>query len=140
MNDEPKLQEPIRKDVATSVILHKGKILLLKRSKKVGTYQGKWACASGYIEDDETPFQTALKEISEELGFQKEDVELLKEGDVIFTRDKDILWAIHPFLLEAKKTEIILDWEHDEYRWINPNEIENFSCVPKLKETVFSLI
>jgi 8-oxo-dGTP pyrophosphatase MutT (NUDIX family) len=81
-----------------------------------------------------------LKEISEELGLKKEDMNLLKEGEVLFARDKDILWAIHPFLFEAKITEITLDWEHEEYKWIYPSEIENYSCVPKLKETIFSVI
>ena len=140
MDDKPNLQEPVRKDVATSVILQKGKILILKRSKKVGTYQGKWACASGYIEEGETPRQTAYKEISEELGLDKEDVKLLKEGNVLLARDKDILWAIHPFLFETTRSEINLDWEHDEYKWIYPDEIKNYSCVPKLGETVYSVI
>ncbi len=140
MHDKLSLQEPERKDVVTSVILQKGKILILKRSQKVGTYQSKWACASGYIEEGETPRQTAYKEISEELGLSEEDVELLKEGDVIFARDKDVLWAIHPFLFETKRSDITLDWEHDEYNWIYPDEIKNYSCVPKLGETVYSVI
>lgn len=140
MDDKPKLSNPKRVDITTSVILHKGKVLILKRSQKVGTYQGRWACVSGYIEDGETPYETAQKEISEELGLGSEDVILLKEGDVLLAQDKDILWAIHPFLFETKKTEITLDWEHDEHRWINPDEIENYSCVPKLKETVFVVI
>jgi 8-oxo-dGTP pyrophosphatase MutT (NUDIX family) len=140
MDEKPNPQEPVRKDVATSVILNKGRILILKRSQKVGTYQGKWACASGYIEAGETPRQTAYKEISEELGLGEEDVKLLKEGDVLFARDEDLLWAIHPFLFEIKRSELVLDWEHDEYKWIYPDELENYSCVPNLKETVYSVI
>jgi 8-oxo-dGTP pyrophosphatase MutT (NUDIX family) len=127
---------PQRKDVATSVISFEGRILILKRSQKVGTYQGKWACASGYIEEGETPYETAIKEIGEELGLDPEDVELVKEGEVVLARDGDILWAIHPFLFTTRKNEIELDWEHDEFRWILPHEIENYSCVPKLKETI----
>jgi predicted aconitase with swiveling domain len=44
------LRNVILKNVATSVITHKGKVLLLKRSEDVGTYKGKWACVSGYVE------------------------------------------------------------------------------------------
>ena len=138
MNPNPEI--PQRKDVATSIILHQGRILILKRSQKVGTYQGKWACASGYIEEGETPYETAIKEMGEELGFNEEDVELIREGEVIFARDGEHLWAIHPFLFKAKRTDIKLDWEHDEYRWIVLGELEDYSTVPKLKETVESVI
>lgn len=55
-------------------------------------------------------------------------------------RDKDVLWAIHPFLFETKRSDITSDWEHDEYKWIYPDEIKNYSCVPKLGETVYSVI
>jgi 8-oxo-dGTP pyrophosphatase MutT (NUDIX family) len=131
---------PNRKDVATSVLLHQGRILILKRSQKVGTYQGKWACASGYIEEGETPYETAIKEIGEELGLDHGDIELLKEGEVLLAQDGEHLWAIHPFLFEAKNTNITLDWEHDEFRWISPGELENYSMVPKLKETIESVL
>jgi 8-oxo-dGTP pyrophosphatase MutT (NUDIX family) len=131
---------PNRKDVATSVLLHQGRILILKRSQKVGTYQGKWACASGYIEEGETPLETAIKEISEELGLNEGDVEMVKEGEVIFARDGEHLWAIHPFLFEAKRADIKLDWEHDDFRWIVFGELESYSTVPKLKETVESVL
>jgi 8-oxo-dGTP pyrophosphatase MutT (NUDIX family) len=140
MDDNRDLPEPKRLDVATSVIRYNGKILLLKRSNKVGTYRGKWACASGYIEEGETPYDTALKEISEELGLEKDDVDLVKEGDLILAQDGDTLWAIHPFLFETARNEITLDWEHDELKWIDLDELENHSCVPKLKEAIFSVI
>jgi 8-oxo-dGTP pyrophosphatase MutT (NUDIX family) len=87
-----------------------------------------------------SPYETALKEIGEELGMKEEDVEMVKEGEVIFARDGEHLWAIHPFLFEAKNTNITLDWEHDEFKWISPGELENYSTVPKLKETVESVL
>jgi hypothetical protein len=29
-----------------------------------------------------------------------------------------------------------LDWEHDQYKWIRPAEIENYDTVPRLKEAL----
>jgi 8-oxo-dGTP pyrophosphatase MutT (NUDIX family) len=129
-----------RKAVATSVLLYKGKILILKRSNKVGTYQGKWACVSGYIEDNETPLECALKEINEELNLCDEDVELIRKGEVLFASDKNILWAIHPFLFRAKIQDITLDWEHEEYKWIPLEAIERYSTVPELRKTIESVV
>jgi 8-oxo-dGTP pyrophosphatase MutT (NUDIX family) len=136
MENTDESEEPVRNDVATSILLFKGKILILKRSNKVGTYKGKWACVSGYIEENETPYETAIKEIGEELGLGGVDVELIKEGEVILARDGEYLWAIHPFLFEIKNPNITLDWEHDEFRWIQPEELEKYLTVPKLKETI----
>lgn len=135
-----KLNNLQRWDVATSVIMHGDRILILKRSDKVGTYQGYWACASGYIEEGETPLETAIKEIGEELSLGVDDIDLVKEGKVILAPDGEHLWAIHPFLFKTKNTKIELDWEHDEFRWISPDEIEEYSCVPKLKETIEAVL
>lgn len=135
MNDL-NLDDVEKKDIATSVLTFQGKILILKRSDKVGTYRGLWACVSGYIEKGEEADETALREITEELGLAKDDVKLLKKGDVIYARDNTMLWAIRPFLFAANKTEFIIDWEHVEYKWIFPDEIVDYNTVPKLKETI----
>jgi len=39
------------KHVVTSFLEYDNKILILRRSQAVGTYQGKWAGVSGYIEE-----------------------------------------------------------------------------------------
>jgi 8-oxo-dGTP pyrophosphatase MutT (NUDIX family) len=137
MNDTD-LEDVVKKDIATSVLTFQGKILILKRSDKVGTYRGKWACVSGYIEEAEEAEETAFREITEELGLAKDDVKLLKKGDVIHARDNRMLWAIHPFLFTVNKTEFKIDWEHVDYRWILPHEISSYDTVPKLNETIES--
>jgi ADP-ribose pyrophosphatase YjhB (NUDIX family) len=108
-------------------------------TKKVGTYRGMWACVSGYIEEGEEAEETAFREITEELGLAKNDVKLLKKADVIHAKDNRMLWVIHPFLFAANKTELNIDWEHVEYKWILPDEIVDYDTVPKLKETIESL-
>jgi predicted aconitase with swiveling domain/8-oxo-dGTP pyrophosphatase MutT (NUDIX family) len=128
------------KNIATSVLISQGQILILKRSDDVGTYKGRWACVSGYIEKGETADETALREISEELGLDRDDIEFVRKGKVLYARDEALLWAIHPFLFESKKPKIKLDWEHDLHRWILPGEIENFETVPKLKEAIESVL
>jgi 8-oxo-dGTP pyrophosphatase MutT (NUDIX family) len=47
------------------------KLLILKRSDKVGTYKGLWGGVAGYVEENEEPYETALKEIKEEVGIEK---------------------------------------------------------------------
>ncbi len=34
------------------------------------------------------------------------------------------------------KPEIILDWEHTEYKWIKSKELKNFDMVPNLDKSL----
>jgi 8-oxo-dGTP diphosphatase len=70
-----------------------------------------------------------LEEIKEELGIDKKNVSTIHFG-------KPYEFA-HPVLLELKnKPEIKLDWEHTEYRWIEPKELKKFDIVLKLEESL----
>ncbi len=123
--------------VVTAFLQHDGKILLVRRSQKVGTYQGRWSGISGYLEHE--PLQQALIEIQEEVGLNEQDVELLRRGESleVLDRERNIRWLVHPFLFKVKRPDAIeLDWENVELRWILPTEIGSFPTVPALKETL----
>ncbi len=111
-----------------------GKILIMKRSERVGTYKGKWGGVAGYLESE--PLTQAFKEIEEETGLKKEEVELLKEGKPVEVIDENLgrKWIVHPFLFYVKNPEIKIDWEHTEIRWIYPEEMKNLPTVPGLYE------
>jgi 8-oxo-dGTP pyrophosphatase MutT (NUDIX family) len=132
-------------EVVTVLLINdEKKILILKRSKKVKTYKGLWGGVAGYIEKDEKPYETALKEIKEEVDLENKDVELLKQLDPISFTDyyegKRYDWKIFPFLFKIKeKRKIKIDWEHSQYRWISPSQIKEFDTVPHLKEIVSKL-
>jgi 8-oxo-dGTP diphosphatase len=123
--------------VVTSFLRFRTKILLLQRSNRVGTYQGKWAGCSGYLEKSETPDDRSITEIQEETKLDKNQIKLMKKGDPLEIEDieKGIIWVIYPYLYEIATDKIQLDWEHINYIWINPEEISKFQTVPNLKET-----
>ncbi|MFA5033058.1 MAG: NUDIX pyrophosphatase [bacterium] len=135
-------------NVVTCFLESEGKILILKRSSKVGTYQGKWAGVSGYMPSkkttgrDTTPEQQALKEINEETSLAAEEVELLKKGKPVMVKDEKLNkeWKIYPFMFRVKTPDKIkIDWEHSETIWIKPEDMEKYDTVPNLKETFQSI-
>lgn len=133
------------KVVTCLLIDDEGKLLILKRSDKVRTYNGMWGGIAGYIEKNEEPFETALKEIKEEVGLENEDVHFIKKLDPIrftdFYKNEKYDWEIFTFLFKTgKKSKINIDWEHSEYRWISPSEIVKYDTVPHLKELVSKLL
>lgn len=124
--------------VVSCFILHGDELLMLKRSDKVSTFQGHWAAVSGYIEEGETPDQTARKEIMEELSIR--DPEFVRSIDPIRVRGGDTIWVIHPFLFRAKDRAVTIDWEHTEYRWALPAEMAGLKTVPGLESVYRSLL
>jgi 8-oxo-dGTP diphosphatase len=113
-------------------------ILLLRRSQQVGTYRGRWAGVSGYIEETDALTQ-AYTEMEEETGLAEEDVQLLRTGEPLEAVDTEAerRWIVHPFLFEVREpARIRADWEHTETRWIRPEEIFQYETVPQLAETL----
>jgi 8-oxo-dGTP diphosphatase len=113
-------------------------ILLLRRSQQVGTYRGRWAGVSGYIEETD-PLTQAYTEVEEETGLAREDVQLLRTGEPLEVVDAeaDRRWIVHPFLFEVGESDRIrADWEHVETRWIRPKDIFQYEAVPQLAETL----
>jgi 8-oxo-dGTP diphosphatase len=113
-------------------------ILLLRRSQQVSTYRGRWAGVSGYIEETD-PLSQAYREIEEETGLTREDVQLLRTGEPLEVVDAEAerRWIVHPFLFEVREpARIRADWEHVETRWIRPKDIFHYETVPQLAETL----
>ena len=126
-----------RQQVVSCFLICEGRILLLRRSGRVSTYQGRWAAVSGYIE--KTPNAQALIEIAEETGFKGEDVKLLKKGEPLEVRDEklSIKWLVHPYLFGVKDGDKIrIDREHEGVKWIDPGELDSYPAVPMLKEAL----
>lgn len=123
--------------VVSCVLAKHGKILLVKRSEKVGSFRGYWAVVSGHVEKGDRPYQRALREIHEETGIG--NPRFIRTGEIVFARDKNKVYAVHPFLFDVNE-EPKLDWEHTEYQWILPEELGNYTTVPKLREVVYSVI
>src|ERR1700745_1266877 len=77
------------------------RLCLVRRSQKVGSYHQHWAGISGFIEPGVSPEEQAYTEIREEVGLQKEQVRLLRRGQVVEHSDEALgrRWLVHPFLV-----------------------------------------
>jgi len=129
-----KLQE---KRVVTCFLESENEILILRRSQQVGSYQGRWAGVSGYI--DKSADEQVLVEIEEETSLCQQDVKLIRKGKPLTVEDRQlgIKWVVHPYLFNIKdRGKIKIDWEHKEAKWIKPEEIGNYETLPLLKETL----
>jgi translation initiation factor 2B subunit (eIF-2B alpha/beta/delta family) len=118
--------------VVTCFLRHRGEVLLLRRSGKVGSYRGKWGGVAGHVENDD-PDQSALHEIAEETGLGGA-VRQAARGEPFAVEDPDLgkRWIVHPYLFDAEGRDARLDWESVEGEWVSPTEILRRDAVPRL--------
>ena len=126
------------KHVVTTIVRSRGRILLLRRSDKVGSYRGQWAGVSGYIEPGEQDEEAARRELLEEIGVSKPEFTRSIEPQMF--RDGDTVWCVHPFLVDSKDPKIKTDWEHQSYEWVAPKDVSGYSTVPGLQQVIYKLL
>lgn len=100
------------------------KVLLLRNRKRQ-----EWGFPKGHLDQGESLKEGAFRELWEETGIGREDVELLpfwrkivypvrEEGEM---KQKEVTY----FLAKLRKNkEIQLSKEHDRYLWASPEEVE----------------
>jgi 8-oxo-dGTP pyrophosphatase MutT (NUDIX family) len=120
--------------VVTAFLRHAGEVLLLRRSERVGSYRGRWAAVSGYLEGPD-PLAQALREVEEETGIDRRDLRLVRAGTPLVVDDPGHArrWVVHPFLFDlAVRPSVRLDWEHTASRWVRPTALDGLATVPRL--------
>lgn len=133
--------------VATAVLTSGGRVLLVRRSGRMGTMPGLWACVSGVVEGGEAAVDRALAEIREEVGMCAGDVALLRAGEPLLVDDPAAGgrrpragWEIFPFLFEARTRRVRLNWENSEHAWVRRRSLGGYETVPRLGEVVGRLM
>ncbi len=128
-------------NVVTCLLVSEGKVLIVRRSDKVSTYQGLWSGISGYINPGENPLQRAVTEIEEETKLKPSELKLICSAGSFDVDDAELkrTWGVHLFAFGVLKKRIRLDYENTEYRWVSPEEISDYRTVPGL-EKAFGLL
>ncbi|HEV2230633.1 MAG TPA: NUDIX domain-containing protein, partial [Thermoplasmata archaeon] len=98
------------------------RILLLRRSRRVGSFQGRWSAVSGTLESGSV-LSNAFREIQEETGIGPEDLRLASRGHVVRVRDGPRLYSVHPLRFLTRAGRIRLNWENIRSAWVGPSGI-----------------
>ena len=117
--------------VINCVLEYKNKILIVERNKDMHFYPKCWNGISGFLDDDKGLKEKVFEELKEEVGLNKKDISSVRFGKV-FDQDEPKYkktWIAHPVLVKIKTDRIKLDWEAQNYKWINPREIKKFKVV-----------
>ncbi|WP_067143095.1 NUDIX hydrolase [Oceanivirga salmonicida] len=97
------------------------KILMLYRNKKENDInKGKWIGVGGHIEEFESPYESAIREIKEETGFIANSLDY--RGLITFKSDDNDVEYIFVFSTEDFSGEMI-ECDEGDLHWIDRNKI-----------------
>lgn len=114
--------------ITIAVIRNKDKYLIAKRTATKKFAPNQWEFISGFMETPESPEETIIREIKEELNTNGSIVRKSDSFDVI---DNEGKWTVIPFLVELDTQDIQANQEdHSEIKWVVANELDKY---PNLK-------
>jgi len=108
-----------------------GPELVLGRRRR-DTRRAIWSLPKGTPDGDETPQETALREVNEETGLEVRILDTIGDIHYRFVRDgRCIDKTVHYYLMEATGGDLAAhDHEFDEVRWFEIAEAEVLMCFP----------
>lgn len=122
--------------VVTCFVRNRGEVLFTRRSDRAGSYSGRWAGVSGYVEEDNEKAEfDARRELREETGLGGANIRLLTIGETLTVEDQEGSFVVHPFLFESTTREVRPNEELAEVEWADPTAMRDRETVPRLWET-----
>ena len=114
-------------------------ILLIRRAPG-RMFAGLWQCVTGKLEAGERILQGALREVGEETGLRRSDLEDLMETDIVnwfHAEDLDTLLCEAVFAARVRDgATITLSDEHDEHRWLEPEAAKELVTWPAYERAI----
>lgn len=110
--------------IVGGIIEKDNKILMVKEAKK--KCYGKWNVPAGHLEDGETIFEGAIREIFEETGCK---VRLKNMLPIMSGELENTTFMIITFTTELLEEKISFNKEEIlDVKWISKEELENMGC------------
>ena len=128
--------------VGAVVVNSENKILLIKRSQKLDWHPGEWEIMYGRIAQHEDAQMGLAREIKEELGIEVVAGRPLTCWHIYRgheeTAHNELIGIT--FLATTQESEITLSDEHEEYRWVSPQEALDLIKVDGIKRDINAYI
>lgn len=121
---------PIRAFLVSLVAVREGaagaEVLLLRRATSLA---GTWCQVAGSIEAGETAWQAALRELEEETGLRPEALYSADTCEQFYEADRDAITMAPVFVaFVGAEAEVVLNPEHDAFRWVGFAEAVEMVC------------
>jgi mutator protein MutT len=126
-----KAQEETGEIVSVVLINKRNEVLLLKRSLKSKSNPGLWGLPGGHIKNGETPQEALIREVVEETSVIMKDFDF-----AIHDYEKNT----HYFISDKFSGNVVLNYEHTDYAWVEPIRIDSEHTIKHLKKRIMQSI
>ena len=120
---------------ATIACINNNHILLLRRGPTAKWKAGMYCLPGGKLEKGETLKDGGLRELFEETG-----IVTYRDSLTPVTIDYEVGYSKIVFVTNLDHRNVTLNWEHDHYVWVSPQEMASYSLVPGLPTTIKTLV
>jgi 8-oxo-dGTP pyrophosphatase MutT (NUDIX family) len=114
-------------------------ILLIRRAPG-RIYPGLWQCVTGRLEPGERIIDGALREVEEETGLARRDLDAVYETDIVnwfHESSADAIWCEAVFAARVRDgREVRLSHEHDDLRWLAPDDARSLVIWPAYERSI----
>lgn len=110
-----------------AAILEKEDKILIAKKREGKPLAGLWEFPGGKIEEGETPEESLIRELMEEMNIKVRVNEYV--GESIYDYGDGKVISLKGFTAEIIEGDIKLT-DHDEYKWITLEEICNYRIAP----------
>ncbi|MDD4332923.1 MAG: NUDIX hydrolase [Patescibacteria group bacterium] len=109
-----------------------GQVLTIRRTETAPSRPLHWDLPGGDLNFGEDLCDGIIREIGEETGLEVENLSVL---DAISGFD-DVgeFWVTICYLARPITTNIVLSFEHDDFKWVEPDEFQNLKASPRNKK------
>lgn len=114
-----------------------GKILVLFRTETAPSCPSTWDFPGGELEVGEEPAPSILREIQEEAGLQVDKLQAFDVEAHIVNGEE--FWVTIAYEARAKTEGVKLSFEHNDFRWVTPEEFLQLPSQEKLYRFVRNL-
>ncbi|MBC5628205.1 (deoxy)nucleoside triphosphate pyrophosphohydrolase [Clostridium sp. NSJ-6] len=110
-----------------AAILEKENKILIAKKREGKPLAGLWEFPGGKIEEGETPEESLIRELMEEMNIKVRVNEYV--GESIYDYGDGKVISLKGFTAEIIEGDIKLT-DHDEYKWVTLEEICNYRIAP----------
>lgn len=113
--------------VAAAIIENDQGLILIARLRKGKSQEGLWEFPGGKLEEGESPELCLIRELREEMNIEIEPYEFFGVNDHWYGSVHIHLIAYKARYMNGEKIVLV---DHDEVRWVQREELQEYSFAP----------
>lgn len=122
----------MQKTATVAVINTENKLLILERGSTAPWMPNRYCLPGGKQEENESLKECAARELAEETQIYITNTDYLIPKNITYS----LSFSKLVFVFKSYSGKVILNWEHDDYKWVTKEESKQYKIVPGLNTTI----